>query len=87
MIVAARRSADSFYRLIANVFASFPEDDVTIESLSIKKGKMFVTYKAGPTDNPLTQKKSVTVSNVRVLNLSDRKITEELNPVYQVRAF
>jgi hypothetical protein len=88
MQVNVKEKLDPLYHFISGVYASFPEDNFTVESMTIKKDQVFIHYKTGPetaeADSPLANDKAVTVSNLRVLKMSDNQVMEQLNAVYQV---
>jgi hypothetical protein len=90
MPVNLQARIDPFYRFISGVYASFPEDNFTVESMTIKKDKVYIRYKTGSKspecESPLANDRAVTVSNLRILNMSDSQIMEQLNTVYQVNA-
>jgi hypothetical protein len=90
MPVSVKANIDHFYRFITGVYASFPEDNFTVESMTIKKDKVYIRYKTGSEsperESPLANDQAITVSNLRILNMSDSQVMEQLNAVYQVNA-
>jgi hypothetical protein len=80
---------ESLLRFISSIGASLPRNGTDIESLVIKDDKVFIRYKVGSAapEGVLDAGQSVTASALKVLNLGDGKIMEQLNAVYQVKTY